>query len=63
MIVSDGYTVSYEPKNNRIIVTLPQTYQTITNMIAMVSNRKIYITPEDEMIILNVVKAIMERCD
>ena len=61
MIVSEGYTVSYEPKNNRIIITLPQTYQTLTNTIAMVSNRKIYITPDDEMIILNVVKAIMER--
>ena len=61
MIVSDGYMVSYESKNNRIIITLPQTYQTITNTIAVVSNRKIDITTEDEITILNVIKAIMER--
>lgn len=63
MIVSDGYSIEYYPKKNRIEIVLPQTMQTISSTVAMVTNRRTHITPEEEMIILSVVKAIFERGD
>ena len=61
MISIDGYTLVYEPKNNRIVITLPQTMKTFTNTVSAIVNRRIDISSEEEAIILNVVKAIMER--
>ena len=61
MLTSEGYSIRYEPKNNRIVVDLPQTITTLTNTVAMVSNRRTHITTDEEMIILQVVKSIMER--
>ena len=40
MIASDGYSVEYIPKNNQIVITLPQTFKTINNTVQMVTNIK-----------------------
>lgn len=61
MIISDGYTIEYHPKTNRIEITLPQTVRTISNTTGIVSNRRTHITEAEEAIILAAVKAIYER--
>ena len=61
MIYSDGYSLTYFPKRNTIEIVLPQTMTTLTNTVAMVSNRKTVLTVEEETVILSVVKAIVER--
>ena len=61
MIVSDGYTIEYYPKSNRIEIVMPQTVTTITNTVAMISNRRTDITELELTAILVVVKAMLER--
>lgn len=61
MTYSDGYSLTYFPKRNTIEIVLPQTLTTITNTVSMVSNRKTVLTEAEEIAILSVVKAIMER--
>ena len=61
MIYSDGYSLTYLPKRNTIVIVMPQTMTTLTNTVAMVSNRKTILTEAEEAAILSVVKAIMEN--
>lgn len=61
MISIEGYMLVYEPKNNRIVITLPQTMETLTNTVSEIVDRRIDISSEEEATILNVVKNIMER--
>ena len=61
MICSDGYSLTYFPKRNTIEIVMPQTMTTLTNTVAMVSNRKTVLTEGEEAVILSVVKAIVER--
>lgn len=61
MIVSEGYSVKYVPKDNQIIITLPQTFKTITNTVQMVTDRKMDITDDDLALIITLVKYICER--
>lgn len=61
MIESEGYLLVYERANNRIVIQLPQTLETLTNTVSMVKNRITYLTPSEESIIHQTVKAIIER--
>lgn len=61
MVCSDGYSLTYFPKRNTIEIILPQTLTTITDTVSMVSNRKTVMTEAEEIAILSVVKAIIER--
>lgn len=61
MIESEGYFLNYDRKNNRIVIMLPQTLETLTNTVSMVTNRRTYLTQSEEAAILLTVKAIMER--
>ena len=61
MIYSDGYSLTYFPKRNTIEIVMPQTMTTLTNTMAMISNRKTVLTEAEETVILSVVKAIVER--
>ena len=61
MIYSDGYSLTYFPRRNTIEIVMPQTMTTLTNTVAMVSNRKTVLTEAEEIAILSVVKAIVER--
>ena len=60
MIVSDGYSLSYIPKRNQIVINLPQTMTTLSNTVTKISNRRISLTEAEEAAILSVVRAIME---
>lgn len=61
MIESNGYVLVYKPKENQIVITLPQTFSTLTNTLSPVVERRIDICTEEEAAILNVVKAIFEK--
>ena len=61
MIISEGYMLVYEPISNSIIITLPQTIETLTNTVSEIVDRRVDISSEEEATILNVVKAIMEK--
>ncbi len=61
MIVSDGYSLNYDKGKNRIVICLPQTMETLTNTLDVVTDRKININESEQSLILNVVKAVFER--
>ena len=61
MIICEGYSVKYVPKDNQIIITLPQTFKTINNTIQMINDRKMDITDDDLALIITLVKYICER--
>ena len=61
MIESEGYFLNYERQNNRIVIMLPQTLATLTNTVSMATNIRTHLSQSEEMIILQTVKAIMER--
>lgn len=61
MIISDGYSIEYYASSNRIVIMLPQTTQTLTNTVSMVSNRRTDITNDELSAILAVVRAMLER--
>ena len=61
MIYSDGYSLTYIPSRNTIEIVMPQTMTTLTNTVTMISNRRTTLTEAEEIAILSVVKAIVER--
>lgn len=61
MIISDGYSIEFFKNRNQIVITVPQTMETLTSTVAMVSNRRTYLTESEMTALLGVVKAIMER--
>ena len=61
MIVIDGYSIEHYPSRNQIVITMPQTVQTITNTVGMVVNRRTDITNNELTALLVCVKAIMEK--
>ena len=61
MTISDGYTITQYPTKNRIIITLPQTLETLTNTVTQVSNRRNKLTDAEEAALLVAVKAMFEN--
>ena len=61
MNICDGYSLTFEPKRNRIVITMPQTIITTSNTVSMITNRRTNITSEEEIMILLFIKAIMEK--
>lgn len=61
MILSDGYSLTYYRDKNAIVITLPQTMETLISTIGDISDRKLDITTEEEIVILNIVKTVFER--
>ena len=60
MLISDGYYIEHYKNDNKIIIGLPQTFETISNTVSPLANRKSDFTDEDLYTILSVVKAIVE---
>ena len=62
MIISqDGYAIEYYKKRNQIVITMPQTMQTLTNTVSMVRNRRIDFTDADLAILLELTRYLCER--
>ena len=57
---NDGYSIWYEKRSNRIIISLPQTMETVTNTMTMIVNRKSEFTSSELCALLSVAKAIAE---
>ena len=60
MIISDGYTIRQERTKNRIVITLPQTWQTLQNTVKPISYRKTELTESEEALLLNVVRQMFD---
>ena len=64
MLTSEGYCLTYYKSKNQIIICLPQTMETLTNTMTMVTNRRFELTMEEKALILNVVRFVFgERED
>lgn len=59
MIVIDGYSIEHYPNMNKIVITMPQTFATLTT--EMVSNRRTDITESELTAILVAVRTMLER--
>lgn len=60
MIVSDGYSIEQHQGINQIVITMPQTEQTITSTATIISNRRM-LTGDELCAVLALVKAFAER--
>lgn len=57
MVISDGYTL-YQ-SGNKIIIGLPQTWATLTDSVSPIVDRPPYLSTEQEMCLLAIVKEFM----
>lgn len=60
IVTNDGYSIWHEKRANRIIISLPQTMETVSNTMTMIVNRKSEFTDSELVAILSVAKAIAE---
>ena len=60
MVSCEDYLIRQDPKNNRIVITLPQRYQSVTNTVTPISDRKEMISASAEAVILQLVKHFYE---
>lgn len=57
MVLSqDGYTIEHHRQRNQIVITMPQTTETLTNTISIVRNRKVDFTTKDLTILLELTR-------
>ena len=61
MLTSDGYALVYHENKNQIIITLPQTYATMTNTFDQVVDRRTDVAEIDLLVLLNVTKLIFHK--
>ena len=61
MIISDRYVLSYYPKENQIVITLPQTMETITNTVSPICDRRTDIKESDLSCLLSMTKIIFDN--
>lgn len=60
MIICDGYAIEQYPLQNRIVVALPQTDDTIQDTLTIPQNRRVKLTNEELTVILFTVKRMYE---
>ena len=60
-ISSNGYGIMYERNHNRIVINLPPTAQTVTNTVEQIVNRKVDLTDEDLILLLEMAQYICKR--
>lgn len=61
MVVSNGYSIMQEVTKNRIVISLPQTLNSLTGTTDPLKGRRQTITAEEEAVLLNIVMAMYER--
>lgn len=57
----DNYSINQYPTRNEIVITLPQSWDTMTNTLVPVSDRRSALTDAEETALLLVVKAMVEN--
>ena len=60
MTTSNGYTIIQYPTKNKIVITLPQRWNTLTNTFTPISDRRIALTDAEEAALLVAIKAMFE---
>lgn len=58
MLTSNGYSITYYKNRNQIVITLPQTWKTLTNILEPVVDRKVDVEDKDLAILLTAAQAI-----
>lgn len=59
---NDGYSIRQEINNNQIIISLPQTIQTLNNTVGAISyERRLALTETEEASLLMMVKTMLEK--
>lgn len=58
MLISNGYTLVYYKSRNQIVIGLPQTWETLTNTLEPVVDRRIDVTEQELDILLRVTNLI-----
>ena len=61
MIVIDGYSITQYIAQNQIVITLPQTWDNLTNTVDPITNRRKELTDLEEVALLTAVKAMFEN--
>ena len=61
MLISNEYALTYYPKRNQIVITLPQTRETLANTISPVVDRRTDVKEIDLMAVLQVVQVIFSK--
>jgi len=61
MLISDGYALTYDKSKNQIVICLPQTYETITNTIEGVVDRRTDVEEADLLVLLNIASLIFHK--
>ncbi len=60
MVTANGYILTQYPKQNRIVISLPQTWDTLTDTTGILRNRRDVLTAEEEVILLDIVMELYE---
>lgn len=63
VLSSDGYFLTYERERNRIVISLPQTMETVQSTYEQISDRKLYASVSELTMVLNLVKLIFQKDD
>ena len=58
MIASNDYYLNYYPNRNQIVISLPQTWQTLTDTTSPVIDRRTDVKESDLMCLLQVVQVL-----
>lgn len=58
---SDDYLIRYYKKHNQVIITLPQTMETMTSTRTPYCHRRVDVSDEELTLILNVARMIFNR--
>lgn len=62
-IIVDGYTIEMHTKLNFIVITLPQTFETLTNTVAPIAKRRVSLSQSELLNVLLNVKDMLEGND
>ena len=61
MLTSDGYSLTYYKNKNKIVIRLPQTYETVTNTYEQVVERRTDVMETDLLVLIEIVKVIFHK--
>lgn len=61
IVRSDDYLIHYKSKKNKLIITLPQTFGSLTNSRGKISRRRTEISESELGLLLQITRMIFER--
>lgn len=61
MIISDGYSLMYDEKHNRIVIRIPPTMETATDTVTPIADRRTDVLETDLIVLLNIAQLIFHK--